>query len=79
MEFSAKLKGFVAKLKIRAKKFTPVVSRTLKKQACSIVSVSDCFLILFPSLVLKFWEHPESTYKITCSTDLLSQEYRKSI
>ena len=33
MEFSSKLKGFVAKLKIRAKKFTPVVGRTLKKQA----------------------------------------------
>ena len=33
-QFSAKLKGFVAKLKIRAKKITPVVSRTLKKQAC---------------------------------------------
>ena len=35
MEFSAKLKGFVAKLKIWAKKFTPVGSQTLKKQACT--------------------------------------------
>ena len=33
MEFSAKLKGFVTKLKIWAKKFTPVGSQTLKKQA----------------------------------------------
>ena len=34
-EFFAKLKEFSAKLKIRAKKITPIVSRTLKKQACT--------------------------------------------
>ena len=29
-----------------------------------IIVVSYCFLILFLSSVLKFWEHPESTYRI---------------
>ena len=51
MEFSAKLKGFVAKLKIWAKKFTPVGSQTLKKQACFKRSfLSPCSLKAFYDL-----------------------------